>query len=180
MDKKTDYLKFYDYEHYLLTEVGPRFRKTGELSAADLYLVFIWKANRAKNYHRDRLKGLVPTRCFQDAADAIASSLRRCTGEKERLEMLMNKWGFQLPTASAILTIFYPDEFTVYDYRVREELGLTENLSQRVFSDSLWSRYLAFREKVKSETPSHFCLRDKDRFLIGRSVRREVERDCTA
>jgi hypothetical protein len=178
MDNSTDYLKFYDDEHYLLTEVGKCFRTTGELKAADLYMIFIWKANRAKNYHRDRLKRLVSTDCFQDAVDALASSLRECVSEKGRLEVLMNRWGFQLATASAILTILYPDEFTVYDYRVRRELGLTENLAQHVFSGSLWSKYVTFREKVKSETPSNLCLRDKDRFLTGRSFRKEVEHDC--
>ena len=178
MSDTTDYLKFYDDEQYLLTEVRERFQKTGELQATDLYMMLIWKANRAKNYHRDRLKHLVPTGSFQDAANAVASSLHTCTSEKERLGVLMNRWGFQLATASAILTILYPDEFTVYDYRVHDELCMGKDLSQRGFSDSLWSEYVAFRESVRRETPLHLSLRDKDRFLIGRSYRKQVEIDC--
>jgi len=178
MDDSTDYLKFYDDEQYLLEEVSSRFHDTGQITAADFYMLLIWKANRAKNYHRDRLKSMVPSGMFQDAVNEIAASLRKIVEEKERLRLLMVSWGFSLPTASAILTILYQEEFTVYDYRVREELGSRKDLSQRVFSDELWSEYEEFREMVRAATPTHLSLRDKDRFLMGRSLRRGVESDC--
>ena len=44
----TDYLKYYDLEHYLLEEAGPRFRSSGAIEPIDLFMIFIWKANRAK------------------------------------------------------------------------------------------------------------------------------------
>jgi hypothetical protein len=178
MESTADYLKFYDDETYLLKEVGPRFHDTGMIEAADFYTILIWKANRAKNYHLKRLKLLTQSGTFQNAVDQIAGALKESPMQKERLRVLMTDWWFSLPTASAILTILYPSEFTVYDYRVCKELGLQKDLSQRVFSDVLWSEYESFRERVKAATPSHLSLRDKDRFLTGRSFRREVERDC--
>jgi hypothetical protein len=178
MDDSTDYLKFYDDEHYLLAEVGPRFRDAGIIDAADFYMILIWKANRAKTYHLKRLKSLVHGGTFQDAVNQIAASVKKSATGRERLRVLMADWWFSLPTASAILTILYPEEFTVYDYRVHDELGLNKDLSQRAFSYALWSEYEDFIRKVQEATPARLSLRDKDRFLIGRSIRNEVEADC--
>ena len=41
----------------------------------------------------------------------------------------MTKWAFRLPTASAILTVLYPDVFTVYDRRVCKVLGAFDQLA---------------------------------------------------
>jgi hypothetical protein len=77
------------------------------------------------------------------------------------------------------LTILYPEDFTVYDYRVCDEVGerYTPWLS---FSERLWDKYEQFQDAVISNTPSHLSLRDKDRFLIARSIRKEIEVDCIA
>jgi len=115
-----DYRDFYHDEEYLLG-VGERFRQTGEIEPADFYMILVWKANRAKNYHRNRLKDKAGN--FQAAVSAIASQLFSTTDDKKRLEILLEKWGFALPSASAILTILYPANFTVYDYRVCKEVG---------------------------------------------------------
>lgn len=42
---------------------------------------------------------------------------------RERLRVLMEDYGFLLPMATAILTVLWPDEFTVYDIRVCDSLG---------------------------------------------------------
>ena len=132
-----DYRKFYDDERYLLDEVGPCFRQTGELDAADFYTVLIWKAERAKKYHKKRLEKIAGGR-FQEAVAQIADDLYRCVDGKRRLELLMSKWSFLLPTASAILTILYPEEFTVYDWRTCDELRCAyEPWCARDFSESL-------------------------------------------
>jgi len=123
MHDSIDYLQFYDDERYLLG-VGDHFRKTGKLEAADLYMLFAWKANRAKNYHKNRLKKRACSGSFAGAVSEIAVTLHSTPGQKERHQLLMGKWGFALPTATAILTILYPNEFTVYDYRVCGVLGI--------------------------------------------------------
>ena len=38
------------------------------------------------------------------------------------MRILIEDWAFRLPMASAILTVLYPDSFTVYDIRVCSEL----------------------------------------------------------
>jgi hypothetical protein len=171
MADETDYRKYYDDEAYLMA-AGDHFRQTGKIDAADFYMLLMWKANRAKNYHRDRLKDKAGS--FQAAVSSIASELHSSTGQKEKLEILLGKWGFALPTASAILTILYPDDFTVYDYRVCREVG-------RPYKNWLgWDEYDQFKKAVIANAPKDFSLRDKDRFLIGRSSRKDIERDCAA
>jgi hypothetical protein len=174
MGDNTDYRVFYSDEGYLM-EAGQRFRKSGEISAADFYMLLMWKANRAKNYHRERLKQKAGT--FDAAVANIASDLFASTESKRRLQALMEKWEFALPTATAILTLLYPDDFTVYDWRVCDEVGQTYK-PWRGFSDKLWSEYEQFVKAVIKNTPNGLTLRDRDRFLIGRSIRKGVERDC--
>lgn len=176
MSDTVDYLKFYDDEDYLIS-IGESFRATGHIEPADFYMMLIWKANRAKNRHRDRLKRLVDG-SFPDAVSEIASALHASANRKQRLQILMEKWEFALPTATAILTLLYPDEFTVYDYRVCDEVGLPYN-PQPSFSDQLWHRYEEFQAAVMGATPKDITnLRDRDRFLIGRSFRKQLEADC--
>lgn len=88
----------------------------------------------------------------------------------------MSKWGFALPTATTVLAIISPDDFTVYDWRVCDELNLGY-LLWRVFSDRLWQDYKAFLRSLVDGTRAGFSLRDKDGFLIGRSMRKGIEQD---
>jgi hypothetical protein len=171
---QVDYLPYYDSEKYLLG-VGERFRQDGRLDPSDFYMLLIWKADRAKNYHKRRLEKIAMT--FSSAVAGIASDLYNASELKRRLQVLMGKWEFALPTATAILTILYPNDFTVYDWRVCVEVD-RDYKPWRGFSDSVWEDYLAFKQAVIDKTPANLCLRDKDRFLIGRSTRIEVESDC--
>jgi len=171
----TNYLKFYDDERYLLEDVGPRFRATGTIEPADFYMILIWKAERAKNTHKARLTKKAGS--FKSAVSQIASSLHQTSEQDSRLQILMRGWGFYIPTATAILTILYPEEFTVYDVRVCGEVGC-DHKPCREYSPRLWDDYKRFREAVISKAPAGLSLRDKDRFLVGRSFRLDVEKDC--
>jgi hypothetical protein len=174
---EADWRKYYDIEKYLLDDVGEPFRKSGKLEPADFYTILIWKPERAKNRHRERLKELAGG-SFEYAVHEIASELHQSPDRRRRLEILMAKWLFLLPTASAISTILYPDDFTVYDWRVCGELRCDyKPWSSRGFSDALWSYYESFKQAVIDQTPDYLSLRDKDRFLIGRSTRKSIEND---
>ncbi len=170
-----DYLKFYDLEHYLFTEVSGRYRRTGKISPADFYMIIIWKANRAKSRIRNRLSK--HDGGFAGAVAAITAALSEAGGQAARMEILMKTWEFRLPMASAILTVLYPREFTVYDTRVCEQLGAFEGLADRQFSESLWDEYCRYMAVVRRAAPSGLSLRDKDRFVWARSFYEGVMRD---
>ena len=112
---------------------------------------------------------------FASAVEQIASSLREASDSKRRLEVLMgNRWEFRLPTATAVLTVLFPNDFTVYDARVCGVLKRFSELANMPFSDDLWASYLDFKKAVESSAPMAFSLRDKDRHLWGKSFFDEV------
>lgn len=166
-------------EPYLLDVVGPHFRRTGELSPEDFWLILIWKANRAKNHQRRRLEA-EGARTFSEAVTAIAKQLHGANTAEARLGLLMTTWGMRLPTASAVLTVLYPEEFTVYDIRVCDQLGDFHALVHRPSSAKLWGKYCRFRQAVETATPTNLTLRQKDHHLWGKSLMEQVRSDLAA
>jgi hypothetical protein len=77
------------------------------------------------------------------------------------------------------LTVLYPDEFTVYDVRVCEVLGGFKDIQYKTKFESLWQGYCKYIDRVKSETPSELNLRDKDRWLWGKSFARQLKTDIS-
>ena len=162
------YRKFYHLEEYLLGEVGPRFRTSGIIRPIDMFMIFIWKANRAKTKIRDNLKKRANGN-FGDAVTKIAAALSATKDRKERLAILMRDWGLRLPVASAILTVLYPTDFTVYDTRVCKMLGL-DYRPWLAFSENSWIEYEHYRKTVCSNTPPGLTLRNRDKYLWGKSL----------
>lgn len=166
-------------EPYLFDAVGPHFQATGQLAPEDFWLTLIWKANRAKNHERRRFEKLGECK-FEEAVGRIAVALTEAGGLEERLRILMVKWGMKLPTASAVLTVLYPESFTVYDVRVCKQLGRFEEIAKDDFSEGLWGEYRKFVAAVELAAPSGLTLRQKDHYLWGLSLRDQVEADLKA
>jgi len=171
-----DYRQFYNLEPYLLNVVRGRFQDQGWLSAFDFFCIVIWKANRAKSKIATKLlnKGYPD---LDAAARALTEGLNGGAKPRERLRYLMKDWGLGLAMASAILTILYPDEFTVYDVRVCNMLGGFHNLKSRTNFDNLWTGYIDFKRAVITKGPRNLTLRHKDRFLWGKSFHDQLKKD---
>jgi hypothetical protein len=166
-----DPLAYYAPEMRVFPELARRFAETGQLTPEELYLILDWKAPRARTKHLKRLAELSDG-SFESATRNLADDLRVAAGPKERLQALMTKWGFRLSTASAILSVLYPDTFTIYDVRVCRMLGGFDNLGQMNWSEETWRGYQGFIEAVKAATPPGLSpglsLRDRDRWLWGK------------
>ena len=171
-----DYAAYYNLEQYLERTVGPRFRDSGKLSAFDFFSIVIWKANRAKTKIAGKLLGH-GFKSLDEAVGQLGRDLRGTEGPKERLQTLVVTWHFRLPMATAILAILYPEEFTVYDIRVCNELGSFHRLANRVNFESIWDGYLGFLQAVRDAGPAGASLREKDRFLWGRNAARQLRDD---
>ena len=174
-----DYRDLYWLEDYLFSKVSARFAQTRTLSAFDFFCIVIWKANRAKSKVARRLldAGFVD---LQSAVAELARDVDKFAEPKERLRVLIQKWRFRLPMASAILTVLYPEQFTVYDVRVCETLGDFASLADRVNFESLWEGYTHFADRVQASGPASLSLRDKDRWLWGKSVAEQLARNIDA
>ncbi|MCL6432307.1 MAG: hypothetical protein K6V36_15840 [Anaerolineae bacterium] len=171
-----DYREFYDVEAYLFDTVGPRFRQEGSLDAFDFFCIVIWKANRAKSRVARRLLARgYPN--LESAVRALTSELASQPAARERLRCLICKWRFRLPMASAILTVLYPEEFSIYDQRVCSSLGAFAHLSELTSFDALWDGYQEFLCAVRQATPEGLTLRERDRYLWGKAFHDQLVAD---
>jgi hypothetical protein len=176
-----NYLRYYDLKTYLFEDVRRRFHKEKKLDAFDLFSIIIWKANRAKSTLALRL--IVQAGSLEAAAAQYTGALFEAKSPEERLLLSMETWGVYLPMASAILTVLWPEDFTVFDIRVCAELAYAEmgdfmrlgNISPK----RIWPRYCAYRKAVENAMPQQNLLRDKDEFLWGRSAARQLAKDIT-
>jgi hypothetical protein len=82
--------------------------------------------------------------------------------------------------ASAILTVLYPTAFIVYDVRVCDVLRNFHNTQYRTNFDVLWSEYQTYVEAVRKAVPEIDDLRDKDRWLWGKSFWEQLNEDISA
>ena len=64
-----------------------------------------------------------------------------------------------------------------YDSRVCEQVGGFYSLADVTDFDAVWCGYQAFKCAVVNLAPEEFSLRDKDRYLIGKSFHDQLERD---
>jgi hypothetical protein len=177
-----DPLRYYDLESYLTNEVHRRFELDHSLNAFDFFSIVVWKANRAKSRIAQRLRKVDSKR--RKRLDPIVRDLTRSLYEaldaRSRLAILIVEWGFMLPMASAILSILWPDEFTVYDVRVCGELNAFSELAHASNFDIIWAGYCKYRDAVRTAVPLQMSLRDKDRYLWTRSMIRQLNADIAA
>jgi hypothetical protein len=169
-----DWLALYDLERYVLSQVHDRFHTDGTISAFDFFCIVAWKSNRSRSKIAARL--LRHAKSLESAVQALAADLWSATSPKERFDLLIQRWGFRLPTASAVLSVLYPDVFTVYDWRVCEQLGEHRTLADWSNPERLWEGYQAYITAVRSAAPDGLSLRDKDRYLWARSFGKDLER----
>jgi hypothetical protein len=167
MQQNRLYLSYYDLERYLLEEVNPRFHAEGSIGAFDLFSIIIWKANRAKSKIAKRL--LTRFLDLETAARTLTAAAYKAPIAEQRLLILLGGFGFGLPMATAILSMLYPDEFTVYDVRVCEQLNRFQNLGNRTPA-RVWPEYQQYRQAVLDTAPTGLSLRDADRYLWARST----------
>ena len=172
-----DCIQFYTLESYLFNAVHRRFTEQGHLGAFDFFCIVIWKANRAKTKVAKRLL-CSTTKTLDEVVVELTKAIAAQKTSKDRMRLLMfGDIRFRLPMASAILTVLYPDEFTVYDYRVCETLGGFRNLTNLTNIDRMWEGYSAFKSAVISNSPAGLSLRDRDRYLWGKSFRDQLTND---
>jgi hypothetical protein len=170
-------IQFYTLESYLFNTVHRCFKEQGYLFAFDFFCIVIWKANRAKTKVANRLLGN-SMKTLDEVVVELTKAIAAQKTPKDRMRLLMfGDIRFRLPMASAILTVLYPDEFTVYDYRVCETLKGFRNLSTLTKMDRLWEGYSAFKKAVIDNSPAGLSLRDRDRYLWGKSFRDQLTND---
>lgn len=171
-----DYLKYYDLENYLFRNVNVKFRNSGRLNAFDFFSIIIWKSNRAKSRIAKKIIKIA-NKPLEEGVEILTVSLYQATSNKEKLRILIADWKFLLPMSSAILTVLYPQEFTVYDVRVCGVLGKFQELANKTNFEKIWVEYNNYIKAVKDASPKELSLRDKDRWLWAKSFYEQLDLD---
>jgi len=172
-----DYSKYYNLEEYLFKEITKKFQNKGHIDAFDFFCIIIWKANRAKTKIAKKLCAISNSNDLNHICIKITSEIFNITSNNNKLKNLLTKWKFRLPMASAILTVLYPDEFTVYDIRVCTILQKYHDLSYKTKVDEVIKGYFEFLEDVRKKLPEKSDLRDKDKYLWGKSFYEDLCKD---
>lgn len=172
-----DYRKFTDLEKYLFENVNKNYHKNKYLNAFDFFCIIIWKANRAKTKIAKKILEIGKNSSLEIIVKMLTSELYKKQFPKDKLKYLIEEWKFRLPISSAILTVFYPDIFTVYDIRVTEIINDFKNLNNLKRFEKIWNKYIKFIEKVDSININNFILRDKDKYLWGKSFFNQLKND---
>ena len=169
-----NYVDYYHLERYLFETVSPRFCSVKSLNAFDFFCIVIWKANRAKSKIAARLLSH-GHKTIDGAVQSLLSEVSSTESPSAKLSVLVNGWGFRLPMASAILTVLYPDVFTVYDVRVCDVISDFHALNGIVNPERLWDGYARYCKAVEAAAPLGLSLRDKDRWLWGKSFATQLQ-----
>ena len=168
-----NWLRLYNLEDYLFDMVSARFQADGTLNAYDFFAIVIWKSNRTKTKIRD---GLAAT---GKSVGELMREVYLAPTPEAKVEVLLSVWGIGISIASAVLTVCYPEEFTVLDWRAWDVLcewdveGLPEHWPNKA------EDYLQYCDACRRLAEQvDFSLRDLDRALWGRSWEKGARAFC--
>ena len=173
-----DYSKYFNLESYLFNEVANNFQNRGYLITEEFFCIIIWKANRAKSKIARKFDNEAS---LDIAIKKLTSSIYKSTTNKSKLAILINDYGFYLPMASAILSVLYQDEFSIYDIRVCDVLKEKYNtdkyhkLKNWTF-ERLWVAYEDYLQKTL-EVSGKSNYREADKYLWSKSFYEQLKND---
>jgi len=172
--KTKDYLKYYWLEQeYLEKEVYSEFHKNHYLTPEQFFAIIIWKRNASKTHIKERILNGQPVSMLPKIIEKITRSIYNAPTKEKKLQVILDFGiGIRLSIASAILTILYPDDFSVYDYRVR---GEDKDISSFQTEKSIRVYFGEYISKVKKSEP-HLSLRDCDRTLWAKSWYEDLQK----
>lgn len=153
------YIELYDTEKYLFEVISPKVKKSGYLSFNDFYQICMWKSARPKKRYLNN----------KESIESVTKRALLETDEGRRIKILCELDGVGIATASAILTIIYPEKYAVIDVRDLEELNkIIKNKIGKTISINTWINYLAEMRKLAIENNATPREIDKALFAMNR------------
>ena len=138
------YTELYDTEKHLFDVVGPRANKRSYLTFEELYKICMWKSARQKQKYISAKN--------RKRVEAITKDAFTEQNEKEKIRKLCELDGVGIPTASAILSVIFPEKYAVIDVRclevLRDEFGQKIN---KFISSNVWLIYIDLMRRWAEE-----------------------------
>jgi len=147
------YIDLYNLEDYLFDIIGPMVKKRGFMHFDEFYKICMWKSARQKNNYLKNKKKIEKT-----TKNVFLEKNELC-----KIKELCKLEGIGIPTASAILTIVFPEKYGIIDVRCVEMLK--EYGIKKTINYSNWLKYLELIRELAKEykvTP-----RDIDKILFA-------------
>ncbi len=160
-------LNCYDPEGRVFPELS-KTQQGRKLRKRDVLLILKWKLGRIKDVHSETVNDENMSKINQAVEDA-----RKLGGEIDALMALDQIPGIGLATATAILTVCYPDKFTIIDQRVLGVLGRSPANTDGWTAKKYIEEYLPAVMECRGRWGC--TLRDADRALWGLSVNERIE-----
>lgn len=174
------YLKYYWLEKDFFPEIHEFFhnRHRHYLTPEHFFAIIFWKSIRPRELIKD---GLWTTNKLLNAPVKKLTNEIFKAKDKEKLSILLKRRGFDVAMASAVLTVLYPKRFTIYDYRVWNQVkkdGDPKNISrtkkgQKLYFDQYIKRVLEKGRQIANS--QNLSLRDCDRLLWAKSWHKELK-----
>lgn len=173
--KTEQYIELTNLEEYISKYVKPFFEKNHYIETFDFFCIIIWKANRAKSkiYKRLSKQGKLN---INDEIKALTFKIYNTKEPKEKLKILLKEYRLRLPMATAILTMLYPDDFTIYDIRVCNMFNKFYKINNLENFEKTWIGYSEYLKEVGNYN-SELSLRDNDKLLWGKSFYNDLVND---
>lgn len=150
-------IKKYDTENYLFDVVGKNIRKKGYLTFDEFYAIAMWKSPRQKQ------KYLLNKRLVTPKTKA-AFNLK---DEKSRMLKLCELEGVAIPTASAILSVVFPEDYAIMDIRclnALRDMGYDISTYPRI---NTWLLYIEIMKSIAGKYDK-ITPRDIDKALFAK------------
>jgi|AntAceMinimDraft_18_1070375.scaffolds.fasta_scaffold243234_1 thermostable 8-oxoguanine DNA glycosylase len=155
-----NYLDLYNIEDYLFKAIGSRIRERSFVEFDDFYQICMWKSARQKqNYLKNK--------------NTIKDISKKAFAEKDKslkMKQLLELKGVGIPTASATLTIVFPEKYAVIDARCIQMLNKVGIKIKETITINRWLEYLNIMRELANE--NNFTPRQIDQILF--SMHREM------
>jgi len=135
------YITLYNEERILFESIGPKIRERGYIQFEEFFKICMWKSRRPKQKYLKN-KTIIETitkKCFIEK------------NESKKISLLCELEGVAIPTASAILTIVYPEKYAVIDVRCLDMLIDLGFKMKKSISSVNWLNYLKIMRSLAEE-----------------------------
>ena|SRR3989344_8705441 len=162
MQNLITYRKYYFLENYLFNEVSNNFENNHFLTDEEFFAIVIWKSNRSKT------KVLNGIKSAGQSIREITTNIYYEDNKERKVEILTKIDGIGIPVASAILSVCYPNDFIISDYRALSTLNKLLGKETLVNLSNSVPRYLEYLDLCKKVADEKgLNLRDLDVCLWG-------------
>lgn len=152
------YIDQYDQEKQVF-KLGNEIKKRGWLTREEFFRICLWKSRRPKNLYELNTK------------EEIEEKTKRAFSEiheVKRMVHLTELKGVRIPTASAILSVYNPEDYPIIDERCIQALKELNLITWSTITSNSWLMYLEIIRSLSKENGKTAREIEKGLFALNR------------